>query len=258
MLQPAPGKLTKEMILAFGPYSGGKTNNWATWRRWYEVTDTPGKFYIISTELEMAHRTAEAYMDGTPGNNFFSNAEITEVHDYESLITVSEKYREAATEDDIIVVDSVGHCLTWARDVWFSQNLDMTWKQFQASGRKISEVKPENWTQMSSLYKDWLIPNILRFPGHRYVCAQSDVVSTSGSWADSPAIQKMYGRIGAKPVGDKELGYAFHTVLFCTQRGADDWRMTTVDDPGRQYLVDEQVGDFVTSYLMNVAGWVLS
>lgn len=254
-LKPRSGALTKECILNFGPYSGGKSNGWAQTRQMYETTDTPGKFYIISTETEMAERTAEGYMDGTAGNNFFTNAEIQTPTDYESLMRISEKYREAGTEQDWIITDSIGKALTWSRDVWFTEHFDMTWKQFQTAGRKISEVKPENWMQMASLYKDWFIPNIIGFPGHRYSCAQAETVATSGAWADSPAIQKMFGRIGAKPVGDKELAYAHHTVLFSTMRSHGEWITTTVDDPGRPYLVDEPVVSFPYTYLMQVAGW---
>lgn len=249
-LHPSETARTKERILLIGPYGGGKSHAWAKLREWYALTDTPGHFHILSTEYEMADRTAEGFTD------FDTNATIYETTDYPSLLAASEAIERVAAPEDWLVVDSIGNPHQWSRDVWFHREMGMSYKEFLATGKKMAEVPSHGWGEMTGLYKDWLDPYVIRFKGHKLATAQAATVNTQGSWADSPAIQKMYGRVGVKPEGHKELGYVFHTVLFATQRGRDDWRLTTIDDPSRTHLADEPcVPDFVSSYLINVAGW---
>lgn len=252
MLTPPPNARTKERVLCIGSYGSGKSHSWATLRNWYALSNTPGHFHIVSTEHEMADRTAEAYP------NFDENATIYEVTDYHSLMAASQKIAGIASTEDWLVIDSIGNPHEYARNVWFQREMGMSYRDFVSSGKRMKEVPPHGWSEMTGLYKDWINPYVIRFVGHKLACAQAVTVNTQGSWADSPAVQKMYGRVGVKPEGHKELGYAFHSVLFMSQRGTGDWRMTTVDDPSREHLVDEPVVDFVVSYLQRVAGWELT
>ncbi len=51
-LRPSPTARTREMLLLYGKYGSGKSFSWATMRKWWELTSTPGHFHIISTEPE--------------------------------------------------------------------------------------------------------------------------------------------------------------------------------------------------------------
>ena len=250
-LQPSPLALTKEGILTYGSFGSGKTHAWASIRRWYELTDTPGRFFIISTEHEMAHRTAEGYLDGTPGNNFFSNAEIHETVDFASLLDVAQKCREQATDQDWIVVDSIGNAWNWVQDEQTIAQFGKTASEYRADGGKRMD-----WQKTNERYRSFLLPNVLRWPGHKFLCAQADKVSTEGDWADPIEIQRKYRPFNSqKPIGQKELPFQCHSVLFFSHPAKDDYRISTVDDPSREKLDDKPVADFVTSYLCGPAGW---
>lgn len=253
-LQQSPLALTKEGILGFGAFGSGKSHAWATIRKWYEMTETPGRFYIISTEWEMAHRVAEGYLDGGPGNNFFSNAEIHEAHDFASLYDIAVKIRQQADEHSWVIVDSIGNAWNWVQDEHTIQLYGKSASEYRAEGGKKFD-----WQRVNERYRSFLLPNILRWPGHRYLCAQADKVSTEGDWADPLEVQRKYRPFGGyKPVGQKELAYQLHSILYFSKAGKDDYRLSSVDDPSRVKLEDAKVEDFVTSYLLGPAGWVLT
>lgn len=270
MLQPAPHKLTKEGILTFGVNSAGKTRSWATIRKWWEVTNTPGHFYVISTEHEMVLRTVEGYLDGTPGNNFFSNATIVGYDwdsrmwspdapsDYDTLVAASAKFAAQATGDDWLIIDSIGLAQTWARDVWFGAEKGMSYRDFVGSGRKMKEVKPADWDTMAGLYRDWYMDYVWHFPGHRFACARMSEIRTEGDWAEKDRnILRMFGPHGVKPDGEKNLGFDWHSVLLLNH-ARDGWKITTIDDPEREYLDDKPLTDFVNEYLCGIAGWQMT
>lgn len=265
-----PGYYTEpESILTFGVNSAGKTRGWAAIRKWFEITQSPGHFHVLSTEYRHAMRTRQAYLDGTPGNNFDSNATIYETTDYDSLMEASELVRKAGLATSIdtpegprspdwVIIDSVGHPKIWARDKWFGINKGMTWREFLDSGRGVKEVKPNEWGQMAGLYRDWIIPNIYTFPGNKYATAHLKEIRTEGLYAEKNRdILRMFGPHGVKPDGDDDLGHSFNTVLLLN-RARDGWQITTVDDPEREYLTEAPVVDMVMSYLQPVAGWSIS
>ena len=252
MLQKNERALTQERILTFGEMGSGKSNGWANIRKWYEMTDTPGHFYIVSTEWAMAHRTAEGYLDGTPGNNFFSNASIVEAWDYESLVAAHDEVATKAGAEDWIVIDSVTNHWQWVQDAYAMRHFGgVTMQEHRAEGGR-GEM---NWQKVNSDYRNLVLPIFTRHPAHVYACAQGDTVKSDGIWKDSKEVQQMFGRFGIKPVGQKQLGYQFHTVLLMKHPSKDEWTFTTVDDPSREKKTGEIISEFTMSYLLQVAGW---
>lgn len=268
-LQPPEYHTEPESHLVFGVNSAGKTRWWANIRKWYELTSTPGHFHILSTEYRHANRTRQAYLDGSPGNNFDTNATIYETTDLDSLMEASERVLKASLatavdtplgpkSPDWCIVDSIGYPKTWARDKWLGVNKGMTWREFLDSGRGMKEIKPHEWGQMAGLYRDWIIPYVLQHPGNKCATAHLKEIRTEGAWAEkNREILRMFGPFGVRPDGDDDLGHAFNTVLLMN-RGRDGWYMTTVDDPEREYLTDAPVTDAVISYLQPIAGWTVT
>lgn len=264
MLKPPAKQLTGEAILSFGMYGSGKSEDWASIGEMYRQTETPGHFHILSTEYGRAFQVAEGFED------FASNSTIYETEDYDSLVDASRQAYEASKKEylvhgerrDWIVVDSIGNALKWARDVWFEKSQGINYRDWQGTGGKVTDVGPSGWIQMDSLYKTWFNQNILRFPGHVYACAQADSVNLEGSWADPKVVRDMYGRAGMKPLGDKELGFSFSSVLMKANPSQGEYILTTVKDrKGREYLTREVIAPlplgFTMTYLVNVAGWTL-
>jgi hypothetical protein len=87
-------------------------------------------------------------------------------------------------------------------------------------------------------------------------------VKTEQGFSDNKQIIAMFGRTGVKPIGHKDLGYVFRTVLLMKHPTKDEYTVTTVDDPGRVHLEDAVVAKppfgLVSTYLQDVAGWQMT
>lgn len=257
-LVPPPNMNTREAVLSFGVFGSGKSIGWATLAEMYRLTKTTGHFHVISTEWERALQVAESY------ENFDENATIHEVSDFTQLMEVSEQIRKAGTRDDWIIVDSIGAAQTWVRDEWFQANRKgVGYREFLGSGGAAKDVGAAGWIQMSERYKSWVNPYVVRFPGHKYACAQAEPVNTEGAWADKGAIKSLFGRVGMKPTAEKETSYIFRSVLLASNPAKGDYELTTVkDSPGRDYLTNEKIAPlpfgFVKTFLMDCAGWSIT
>lgn len=258
MLVPPSNMQTREAVLLYGLYGSGKSLGWATLADMYRLTKTPGHFHIISTEWERALQIAESY------ENFYENCTIHEVEDFATLMEASVKVRDLGVRDDWLVIDSIGNAQTWTRDEYFNANMaGKSYREFLGSGGAAKDVGAAGWIQMDNRYKSWINPFVVRFPGHKFACAQADPVNTEGAWADKGAIRNLFGRIGMKPVGQKELSYVFRSVLLASNPAKGDYELTTVkDSPGREYLTNEKIAPlpfgFVKTFLMDCAGWSIT
>lgn len=261
MLVPPANALTKDAVLIFGGMGAMKTTAWCHIRKWYEITNTPGHFYVLCTELESVMRCAEEYTDGTPGNNFFSNCTVEEVHDYDSLVGLSKKFHESGTPNDWLVCDSLSDPQEWSRDTYFTPTLGMTWSEFARSGRPMLDIKPQGWGQMRAAYQDWFNTYFLRWPGPRFATARSKRLDTSSPWSGNEsgkAKRTEYGHVGYFPVGYDQIGYPFHTVIYAAQTGPTTRQLTTAKDRAREYQADREVKDFVMDWLLPVSHWELT
>lgn len=269
MLVPHPDRTTPEGILSFGAYGSGKTEDWACIADAYRKYGNDGHFWVLSTEYERVL----ASMEGRAG--WRDNIHIFEVHDFDSLMGQSEVIQAKVSEkigmttpidsDEWIVVDTVGPCQRWARDLYFAQSRGMTYREFQEKGGTSDEVQAPEWQQMESIYLSWFNPYVMRFPGHRFVTAQVDGIG-EGKWAPkaNSTVGRVFSRLGMKPVGYKDLGAQLHTVLYKQNPSVGDYEISTVKDkPGREMLSHQKVmppefGGFVMTYLIGNAGWVVT
>lgn len=260
MLLPPSNALTKEAQLLYGAPGSGKTTAWCHIRKWMEMTETPARFLVLSTEIESVLRCAEEFNSGEAGSNFFSNCEIAEVNDYDTLVEASKKYLEMATPNDWLVVDSISDPQEWSRDVFFKAHMDTTWGEFAQSGRKMLDVPAHGWKQMRETYNHWFQTYVMRFPGHRFATARSKKIDTTSPWANNEsgkAKQAEYSHVGYFPVGNDQLAYPYHSVYYMGQTGPTERKLTTAKDRAREYQVDRVVKDFVTDVLIPVGGWRL-
>lgn len=106
---------------------------------------------------------------------------------------------------------------------------------------------------INKLYLTWAAKLIYQARCHVFATSQEDRVSEE----DEKAIQTLYGGLGFKPKGQKNLGHMFHTVLRFHYAKPGDWRLTSVKDRQRALLDAEPVKDWVMTYLVKVAAWKL-
>ena len=277
-LVPPSSALTPEGILNYGLFGSGKTEDHLTIGEVYRLTDTPGRFHIISTEYERVLASLEGH------SAWQANTELYEVEDWPTLAAASDIILKVTKDKceaegltpmqnmDWVVLDVAGPTLKWSRDYWMQENKNVeSFRDFQADGGQSTDIQSHEWMQMERLYLTWFNTTILRFPGHRFVCAQADPIPPAtdaqgrpNKWApkETSTVKRVFGR-GHKAVGYKELGAQMHTVLYKDNPTTGAYEISTVKDrSGRDYLAHEPVAalplGFVKTYLQDVAKWSLT
>lgn len=258
MIQPPSHLRAPESFMIFGKTGTGKSTIWDSIAATYRRTETPGRFYVISTEPERAFVTVENHPD------WEDNITILEpAPNYAGLIASSEIALSAGKREDWIIVDSAPACLEWVRDAWFErpENFGKGWRSFQAEGHNIKEVAAHQWQNMNAVYRDWVNRYVFNFPGNRMLIEQADSIP-EGPWGNP--YRDTYGHIGYRPMGFKLDDYYVHTNLFASRTRTGEYTLKTIKDRvGRPYM-DElpmaalEMGGFALTYLQGIAGWTVT
>lgn len=112
----------------------------------------------------------------------------------------------------------------------------------------------KDWSVINKLYDDWILPIIYRVPTHVYAAAKVERVDRTERDAE---ILTLFGDIGVRPAGQKDLGHQMHTI-FLFIPGKDEWFITTVKDRGnRGYFKKVKLISLYHQYMVAKAGWAL-
>lgn len=258
-----PTKPSRERILLFGPWNGGKSSAWLSVLKW--LKDSTTHFYLYDSDN--AWDRYQEMFDTPP-----SNITVIDVGEYGDVYPSIEKHRKEAGKDDWLVVDMGHGLLEMAEDAFIEaahgvNSLDWITKAVTSKDGR-GGAYGINWSGRKKYYGR-VMSNVQRWPGHVvFCCAEQEVKSpvtkrdgsTDSTFADAKEIRDLFGRIGYRPQGDDNLPHMFHTVLRMTSDG-NKWYMTTVKErvvEKREKMAGKEVADFVSSYLVPVAGWSLT
>lgn len=251
----------REYILSFGMQGVGKSS---------KILDVaracPGDtFWCIDSELSNFDRLMSTeYRD-------LRNVDVRPALEWEDWKRGIREIGDTMKVNDWIVVDSTTP--TWdAVQGWFIEQIhgeepDEWFLQKRLQNQRVNDTatkkdeKVRGFAALSGEMGDWQVINkqyfkhiynrLLMCPGHKYLTAEQDTISKE----DDREVRGTYGAYGAKPKGQKRLGYVPSTVLWLTKKRIGEWYMTTIKDRGRKELEDQEIGDFAEDYLVSVAGW---
>lgn len=242
--------IAKERILVMGGFKAGKTTAWCDIASWYKRTETPGKFYVMDTDMTV-ERSLEAY-EGV-GDIIVSD----DIQSWPEFKLAAAKFRQLGTQDDWLIVDSIDFAWEAVQDWYveqaFGESSDAFFLDFKRQGKDghpLADGFGMNWNVIKKQYQP-VLANIRRFPGHVLVCTPAE----STAQEKDANVQRVFGKYGVKPKGEKRLGFNFHSLLLMLNNAKDDYRITTVGDRSRKELVNEKVNSFTMTYLKGVAGW---
>lgn len=253
----------RERILGFGPEGSGKSSAWTYIAEWIYRTKAHAKVWVIDTDLGWdAMRPEDGHLDPI--------VEAFPIHEWADYRPAIHKIRGQAGKDDWFVVDLADEPWEAAQKYYFEQaygqDIDEFFLQAKINDTSVGGDYGSNWTIIKKLYNG-VMGGIPSFRGHVYCATTADVVRKTeegkkkAAWDDDAETVETYGRIGYKPNGNKRLAHMFHTVLYFAKTPSG-YRVTTTKErtaPGqanRSYLAGQIVKpDFVTTYLMGVAGW---
>jgi hypothetical protein len=251
-----PGS-SREAILVYGREGCGKSVQVFSIAR-----HTRGsRFFVIDND------DAPSYMLGleTIFEDLDPRFTVTEIDraDWQRHLEVLERYVADGTEDDWLVVDSATPMWDAAQEDYTAQVFGKDMADFfldarmkladNRTGKKGDKLETfdgwKDWTVIKAQYRRFQ-SLVRQWPGHVYLTCETKSVGDM----DDKTGKKVYGPMGAKPAGQKEIGHTTRTILLF-ERSGNEWTMSTVKDRYRDILEDEAIGDFALDYLRDVGGW---
>lgn len=274
-----PGSRDPERILAYASEGSGKSFNALMWA--VRIIANGRHVWIVDSDQAMGRMLEDPLFAHLPIAEWWFNGR--RVPEYETTTQDEEPglhvfqtagweqhkkalgiFKDKRELGDLLIIDSGTDMWTdpqsWYTEEVFGQDMGdyflKTRKALEDSAKKLDTF--DGWTDWQVINAQYFtnVQEILKKPGcHLYVTAEADKVVTSGKNADDKKVQGMYGEVGAKPKGQKSIGFKVMTVMHLSTDRSGSHYMTTVKDRSRRLLDEEEYTDFVKDYLIGVAGW---
>lgn len=250
----------RERIICFGDYGSGKSQAWVEIAKFMRLTKSPGTVHVLSTDYG-------AYASTEQAKGWESNVNISdETETFDQYVSYVTERRQKDGPEDWLVVDRSDSA--WEA-VQQSFSLAVSGKDFDdwsierlASGEAspFSDAHGTSWGIIKKRYAKFTQP-LMRYPGHVLLCATVKDLTEK----DSPELKEYYGRQGLRPGGEKHTGFLMHDIVLMGSKnvgtGANlhrEWIMTSIRARSRKLVTNQKVTNFVTDYLIPVAGWTLT
>lgn len=255
-------KKSRERICVYGGMGSGKTEILLQVARMcVQSGHTP---YILDTDNAVSFFLDTSYSDIADG------VVLYDCYDWESFEKAADDTIELVeSPDDWILVDS--STVPWdyvqsyyvkvaygaTRGEWLLSMRNQAARDKGKEKVSIAELELMNWNFVNPLYDNVAKKLYLRPPCHLLFTAEAAPINEQYDSGETLATFKPFG---AKPKGQKRLGFMAHTVLCTQQTGTGnkkEWLISTVKTRGDEdQLYREPWGDFPQDYLIDVAGWV--
>jgi len=109
-----------------------------------------------------------------------------------------------------------------------------------------------DWPVVNKLYDDWILPLVHQEVFNLYATTKAQPVTAD----DDPGMKLVFGELGVRPSGQKNLGHQVHSCFLLTWDGKDGWNITTAKDrSGRRYFANDPLISFFKQYLVIQAGF---
>ncbi len=292
MLRPTTN--VRERLLIYGAPGSGKTRAACSWASMLALTESPARVWYLKTDKradvdlsgwpEMQRNTEVFELAGRPWPEFrvaaskanssatrddlcvvdMINTPWTRVREYYIERTFGMDADEWLLEYDIHRRLKILELEAELAAIPEANTKARTDKEKEiAKTRKSSPYFSAdfNWDSVKLNYARFMDAAVDSFPGHVLLLAPTDKVRRDGYAADDDATLARYGEVGMKPVAEKKIGHHVHVELFAYQAGGA-WKMTTARKTtgpatDRGDVKGETVTDFVASYLLKFADWVI-
>lgn len=267
-IQP-PGN-SREAILVYGREGAGKSAQVFSLARhtadshFYVIDNDDAPSFNIGLETifrDLSDRFTVAEIDRSDWESHLSQLEAW----VDDAIGRSEDGEQC---DDWLVVDSATPMYDSSQE-WYTEQvfgkdmasffLDARMKMEMERASAAKKGKEPGKLETFDGWKDWTVIKaqyrrfqslVRRWPGHLWLTCEAKAVTEM----DDKTLRKLYGPLGARPAGQKEIGHTTRTVMLF-ERSGSEWTMTTVKDRYRDLLDQETVEDFALDYLRDVGGW---
>lgn len=271
---PAP-----ERILCYGPAGSGKTTNLLNIAKFSYLTKSDAIFHVMDSDFAM-DRMLSGYPDlpyaiwNDPNFPITPAARliIYPVFTWREYTAALDTIQRSAQPQDWVTVDFISNAWTSVQEHFvnevFHQDIGAYFLQVRKDLSKDAKSLGAlegwvDWQVINPLYRGWVNKLLFRGRYNVYCTAKADALSSDKKPTEDAATRQMFLRFGVKPVGQKDLPFQFHTVLYTTrtvQPGTNEpvRTITAVKDRERPECEAVVVKNFTNEYLVNVAGWKMA
>lgn len=261
-LQPAVYR--RERILMCGSPKVGKSTCWLSLAEWMEKTGSQNKIFAVDSD-----RAWEIM--GPLDGSLDKRVQVTEVDSWSEWRDAVANARAQANPDggDWLVIDMINRLWTASQTGFFEFAYDEDSTELFMKAKKqnmsLAGEYGQNWAVINKMYND-VMSKLQSFPGHVLAltpAAEVRVPDSRGKGGDAAQILDLFGNVGFKPEGQKDLGYQFHSLLLLQRKPNGERVITTIEErkrpnnEARVYLAGEPMSDWVLTYLVKNAHWRL-
>lgn len=234
--------MVREKILVYGNAGSGKSYSWLTLaERLPEAT-----FWVLDTD--------DAVPRMMQGFGEIENVELLPCFEWADYMAALKSVGDKAAEGDWVVVDFISSAWTAVQDHYVQEIFGMSSTEyFMQVRRELAEGSKK--LEALAGWTDWLV--IKKLYGEftrllKYKLTGQNVFATAPLkifGQETPKeIREVYAGLPGTPGGEKNLTYEFHTVLYLSRSGTDDWRMTTAKDRERKRFEKARLKNFYLQY----------
>lgn len=247
----------RERILLIGAPGSGKSTAHLNIARFHQSTRSLAVFRIMDTDAAINRMLDSGYSSLT-------NVEVYPTYDWSDYLNNTKKILSISKPDDFIVVDMISSAWEAVQEYFTNEIFQKGIGDYFLEARKSVTSKDKNlqafdgwrdWVVINGLYRDWINPLIFRSRSHVIGVAKADSINQDKE--RDKQTRMTFGPYGVKPVGQKHLGFQFHTLLILMESTPNDYTITTVKDRERPKLIGESYNSFANTYLIKIAGWTL-
>jgi hypothetical protein len=244
-----------ERILVMGPPGASKSTGWLNIAKFAALTHSDAQFYVLDTDSAVPRM-----MTGYP--TIQDRVHITNGYDWNDYMSFGKMVAKTARPQDWVVVDFIGNAWSTVQQHFVEGVFNKSVGDYFLFQRKASEKQLEGWTDwnvINALYRDWMNPLCFKGNYHLYCTAKGEPLSSDKKPTESKEVRNLFLPYGVKPAGQKDLPFAFHTLLLAGKSQIPGqpatWTLTTVKDRERVELSGSEVKNFAVDYLVNIGGW---
>ena len=254
---PGEGVAFQERILAMGGMGSGKTTGWLNIAWWSWKTKSDAHFYVIDSDAAAGRMLV--------GDKFemLDNVTVYNAFEWLSIRAATREFMPKVRPQDWIVVDFMGPCWDavqkwYVEEIYGSEDMGEYFMEIRKNKAKGTSVKElEGWKDYGVInpnYKSWMNGLVHTSPAHLYITATTAGIRET----DEKGLKQIFQAYGVRPVGQKHMAFAVHTVLLCQMMKPNEWFVSSVKDRERELLVAQPIKDFTRDYLVKIAGWKLA
>lgn len=250
------GRPIHERLLLFGDSDGGKTRALLSIAKWHQKRGSDAVFYVINNDYSFDRMMI-------PSGDFgdLENVVVENVVTMQEYIDAAKSFQSKMRSHDWFTVDRLDAAWEAAQDEYaerkWGQDLGSYWAtQGPVDSGDDYPIAGWDWGSINKRYRSLANNYVMRMPGHvMCMSGQSPLreASKRGKGGEDKYVGDLFSKIGYKPAGQKEDSKRFHSVIYMG-KGLKGWRMQRANDRERDWEVKD-VGDFMKSYLISVAGW---